>query len=61
MNTDRVDELLAYKGQTRQWLAGQIGVSPGQLTKMLNGTRTMLPAVEQHISEALEVPQEWLR
>lgn len=57
---NKVDELLEAQHKTRQWLAGEIGVSPSTLTRHLNGSLVCSPARRGHIAQALGIPPHWL-
>ena len=57
----RVDALLLKQGQTRQWLAEQIGVSPSYVTLWMKGARPINAVQLEHIGTALGVPvKDWL-
>ena len=57
----RVEKLLATQHRTREWLAGEVGVSPSYLTLLLQGKRTGHPAHLTHMADALGVPLAWLQ
>lgn len=43
--TEAVCEALERTGRTQSWLAGQLGVSPSEVTQMLNGRNVTLNKV----------------
>lgn len=55
-----VIRILEAQGRNRTWLARQIGVSPGHLTRMLNGERPWTEENKRRAAQVLGVPIEML-
>lgn len=51
---------LAKRGQTQRHLAGEVRVSPGTLSQVLNGRAAAWPALRRRVAEALGQPEDAL-
>lgn len=51
-----LNETIEMQGRRRDWLAARAGISPGQLTRIANGSRTASYDVAGAISSALGLP-----
>jgi transcriptional regulator with XRE-family HTH domain len=48
---------LAKRGKTQRGFAGEVNISPGTLSQVLNGRAQPWPALRRRVSEALGVPE----
>lgn len=51
-----LNETIDVQGRRRDWVASKAGISPAQLTRIANGTRTASREVADAIANALGVP-----
>jgi transcriptional regulator with XRE-family HTH domain len=51
-----LSETIEKQGRRRDWLAARAGISPGQLTRISNGSRTASHEVAEAIASALGLP-----
>ena len=57
----RVAEVLEEQGRKRVWLAEKLGVSPGHLTRLLQGERPWTPELVKRAADLLGIRVEVLQ
>jgi transcriptional regulator with XRE-family HTH domain len=56
-DTNKIRATIEAQGRRLDWVAAQMGISQGHLTRLLNGQRRWLPHLRSRISEVLGVPE----
>lgn len=60
IHTERVRRQLIAQGRKQTWLAQRLGVSPGQLCRLLDGDRRLQPGQAVQIADALGLPLDYV-
>ena len=59
-DTNAVRATIEGQGRRLTWVARQMGISPGYLTRLLDGERRWTPKLRAQVAMVLQVPKEVL-
>lgn len=60
LDTSAVRATIEAQGRRLTWVAGQMGISPSYLTRLLDGERRWTPKLRAQVAMILQVPTDVL-